>query len=180
MNFIYYKGNQKVDEPQPLKVLQVYDNHNDEIDKKILDFWVKEQALPSFEEEFIKERVSEVLYIILNDIDEIVGVSSGVSMYYHPIRNNFLYFRLFVQEKYRGNNQGVAITLYYSSFDLFNELKSFKSKEVVGLLIIYESEHLNKVINYYHSELYRNQFFLGFDDKMQQIRISYFNGAKMF
>ena len=101
-------------------------------------------------------------------------------VFYEQIKNTFIYFRLFVRPDYRGENRGVAITLYYASYDLFNELKSFNSIPLVGLLIIYESEHLNKVINYYHSEKYRNQVFVGWTAKNEQIRITYFDDVKMF
>ena len=180
MEFIYYSDNKRTEEPQPLKVLQVYNKHNTEIDTKIAEFWIAEKALPSQEAEFVQQRLNEVLFVILNDKNEIVGVSSGMPVFYEQIQNTFLYFRLFVRPDYRGENRGVAITLYYASYDLFNELKSFNSVPLVGLLIIYESEHLNKVINYYHSEKYRNQVFVGWTAKNEQIRITYFDDVKMF
>ena len=74
----------------------------------------------------------------------------------------------------------MAINLYYGTYDLLNELKVFNLQSIIGILIVYESEHLNKVINYYHSEKYRNQFLVGFTDKNEQIRITYFNDIKMF
>lgn len=180
MEYIYYKGNQKTSEEQTLKVLQVYEAHNTEIDQKILDFWEKEKALPSYEQEFIGKRLKEVLFLVLNDNDEIVGVSSGEPVYFEQIRNHFLYFRLFVREDYRGNNRGVAMAMYYATFDLFNELKELFNRQIIGILIVYESKHLNKVINYYHSEEYRNQVFVGWTANEEQIRITYFKEIKMF
>ena len=56
----------------------------------------------------------------------------------------------------------------------------FNLQKIVGILIIYESEHLNSVINYYHSEKYRNQVLIGYTEKNEQIRVSYFNNVKMF
>jgi hypothetical protein len=180
MGYIYYKENKKTDEEQPLKLLQVYDAHNLEIDQKIVEFWLKENALPSIENEFVKKRLEEVLFIVLNEAEEIVGISSGTSKYFEQIRNHFLYFRLFVREDYRGNNRGVAMNMYYATFDLFDQLKEFFGQTIIGMLIIYESEHLNKVINYYHSEKYRNQVLVGWTPKNEQIRITYFNELKMF
>jgi uncharacterized protein YuzE len=180
MKYIYYKDNQITDEPQPIKFLHVYENHNDEIDNKIIEFWRKENALPNNNPEFINQRLNDVLFIALNESDEIVGVSSGTPMYFEQIRNHFLYFRLFVREDYRGNNRGVAIGMYYATFDLFNQLKKIKDRNIIGILIVYESQHLNKVINYYHSEKYRNQVFIGWTPKNEQIRITYFNDIKMF
>lgn len=180
MEYIYYKDNVKTDEEQPLKVLQVYEAHNPEIDQKIVDFWLNQNALPSLEDEFVKKRLEDVLFLVLNEAEEIVGVSSGTPMYFEQIRNNFLYFRLFVKEDYRGNNRGVAMAMYYATFDLFDELKELFTQAIIGILVIYESEHLNKVINYYHSEKYRNQVLVGYTDKNEQIRITYFKGLKMF
>lgn len=180
MNYIYYKDNQLTEEPQPLKLLQVYGNHNFEIDNKIVEFWKKENSLPNYDFEFVSQRLNDVTFIALNENDEIVGVSSGAPMYFEQIRNYFLYFRLFVREDYRGNNRGVAISMYYATFDLFNQLKKMGNRDIIGILIVYESEHLNKVINYYHSEKYRNQVFVGWTPKNEQIRITYFNDIKMF
>jgi uncharacterized protein YuzE len=180
MEYIYYKGNQKTDEPQSLKLLQVYQNHSEELDNKIIDFWKKENALPSYEEVFTKQRVNEVLFIVLNETDEIVGVSSGTVAYFQQIRNKFLYFRLFVREDYRGNSRGVAMNMYYATYDLFNTLQLLEDQPIIGILIVYESQHLNNVINYYHSEKYRNQVFVGWTPNEEQIRITYFDNIKMF
>jgi hypothetical protein len=180
MEYIYYKGNQLTEEVQPLKVLQVYDNHDLEIDDKIIEFWKEHNALPSTDLQFMTQRLQEVLFVMLNESDEIVGISSGAPVYYEQIRNHFLYFRLFVRPDYRGNNQGVSITMYYATFDLFDKLKEISRQSIIGLLIVYESEHLNKVINYYHSEKYRNQVFVGWTPNNEQIRITYFNDLKMF
>lgn len=180
MEYIYYKGNQQTNEPQPLKLLQVYQNHSEELDNKIIDFWKKEKALPSYEEAFVNQRLNEVLFIALNEADEIVGVSSGTVVFYQQIRNKFLYFRLFVREDYRGHNRGVAINMYYATYDLFDQLKTLEDQPIIGILIVYESQHLNNVINYYHSEKYRNQVFVGWTPNEEQIRITYFNDIKMF
>lgn len=180
MTYIYYKDNQRTDEVQPLKILQVYENHNDEIDQKLISFWKLEAALPSYEESFVQQRLSEALFVVLNDKDEIVGVSTGAPVYFEQIRNHFLYFRLFVRPDYRGMNRGVAMAMYYATFDLFDQLKELKGQPIIGVLIVYESEHLNKIINYYHSEKYRNQVFVGWTPNNEQIRITYFNDLKMF
>ncbi len=180
MKYIYYKDNVLTEEAQPLKILQVYENHNIEIDDKIFEFWKKEKALPTTDFHSISQRLSEVLFIVLNEEDEIVGVSSGIPLYFDQIKNHFLYFRLFVREDYRGNNRGVAMFMYYATFDLFDKLLVLNKQSIIGILIVYESEHLNKVINYYHSEKYRNQVFVGWTPSNEQIRITYFNGIKIF
>lgn len=177
MSYVYYKQGVKVDEPQEFKLLQVYDNHNDNLDKKIVDFWTEQNALPSYEDSYIAARLSDVLFIVLNSEDTIVGVCSGTVFNYEPIRDNFLYFRVFVHSDYRTNNNSIGSSMYFASFDLFNELKTFKSQNIVGLLIIYESDWLNKIIRYYNSAYYRNQFFLGWNDKNQQMRVTYFDNT---
>lgn len=180
MKYIYYKDNILTEEVQPLKVLQVYENHDIEIDDKIVEFWKNEKALPNTDMQLINQRLSEVLFVVLNEEDEIVGISSGAPIYFDQIKNHFLYFRLFVRPDYRGNNKGVAMAMYYATFDLFDQLKELSKQSIIGILIVYESEHLNKVINYYHSEKYRNQVFVGWTPNNEQIRITYFNDLKMF
>ena len=180
MEYLYYKGNQKTTELQETKLLQVYENHSVEIDDKIVEFWKSENALPSTDFQFISQRLSEVLFVVLNDNDEVVGVSSGTAVYFQQIKNYFLYLRAFVGKNLRGNNRHVGSNLYFATFDLFNELKVLSDQPIVGILIIYESEHLNKVIDYYRSEYYRNQVFVGWTQNNEQIRITYFNDSKIF
>jgi hypothetical protein len=181
MEYIYYLDNKQVKEPQKTKLLQVYNNHSEELDNKIIDFWTKEEALPSYEDSFVKTRLNEVVYACLDsDTNEIIGICSGNAVYYEPLMNNFFYFRVFVAKEWRGNNRGVAINLYYAAYDLFNELEMFNLQKIIGILIVYESEHLNKVINYYHSEKYRNQVLIGYTENDEQIRVSYFENVKMF
>jgi hypothetical protein len=181
MEYLYYKENKQVEEPQDTKLLQVYNNHNDEIDGKIIEFWTKEEALPNYEDEFVKTRLNEVIYVCLDSkTDEIIGVCSGNDVYYPFLKNHFFYFRVFVANAWRGENRGVAINLYYGAYDLFNKLEMFNLQKIVGILIVYESEHLNSVINYYFSEKYRNQSLIGFTEKDEQIRVSYFENVKMF
>ena len=181
MKYLYYVDNQQVKEEQEVKLLQVYDNHSEELDKKIIDFWIKENALPNYEEDTLKSRISEVVYVCLDSsTDDIIGICSGNVVPFDQLRNHFFYLRIFVAEAWRGNNRTVARNLYYGTYDLLNELKMFNLQAIVGILIVYESEHLNKVINYYHSEKYRNQFLVGFTEKNEQVRITYFNDIKMF
>ena len=180
MNYIYYRGNQTTKEIQPIKLLQVYNNQTTKLDTKIVEFWINEKAFPNTNPKFIKQRLNEVLFITLNEKDEIVGISSGAPVFFDQIREHFLYFRLFVRADYRGENKGVAIGMYYATFDLFDQLKEIADQKVIGILIVYESAHLNKVINYYHSETYRNQVFVGWTANNEQIRITYFNNLKMF
>ena len=181
MEYIYYLDNRQVKEPQKTKLLQVYNNHSEELDNKIIDFWTKEEALPSYEDSFVKTRLNEVVYACLDsDTNEIIGICSGNAVYYELLRNNFFYFRVFVAKEWRGNNRGVAINLYYAAYDLFNELEMCNLQKIIGILIVYESEHLNKVINYYHSEKYRNQVLIGYTENDEQIRVSYFENVKMF
>ena len=100
MEYIYYLDNEQVKEEQEVKLLKVYNNHNEEIDGKIVAFWIKENALANYEEEFLQSRINDVVYVCLDSSnDEIVGVCSGNSVYFEQLRNHFFYLRIFVAER---------------------------------------------------------------------------------
>jgi GNAT superfamily N-acetyltransferase len=179
-DFIYYKGGHRTQEIQPAKLLQVYEHHTPEADAAIIEFWEAEKALPRYDHDFVLQRVSEVLFVVLNDENEIVGVCSGIPSYFEQIRNHFLYFRVFVRPDWRGLNRGVASSLFYATFDLFDQLKVINGQPIVGLLTVYESRHLNGVVDFYHSAQHRNQVFIGWTPRDEQIRVSYFNDVRMF
>lgn len=177
---IYYKGNQRTDEVQPTKLLQVYENHTPELDAAIVEFWKTERALPRHDDDFILQRLGEVLFVALNDQDEIVGVCSGIASYFEQIRNHFLYLRAFVRPDWRGLNRGVGSSLFFAAFDLFDQLKAIKGQPIIGILAVYESRHLNDVANLYHFAKYRNLALVGWTPRDEQVRIAYFNDVKIF
>ena len=179
-DFIYYNGNRRTEEIQPAKLLQVYENHTPETDAAIVEFWKAEKALPRHDDDFVLQRLSEVLFVVLNEQNEIVGVCSGIPSYFEQIRNHFLYFRVFVRPDWRGLNRGVASSLFFATFDLFDQLKVLDGQPIIGVLTVYESRHLNEVVNLYHSAEHRNQVFVGWTPRDEQIRITYFNDVRMF
>jgi len=178
-DFIYYKGNQRTDEVQPTKLLQIYGNHTPESDAAIVEFWKTESALPRHDDDFVSQRLGEVLFVVLNDQDEIVGVCSGIPSYFEQIRNHFLVLRAFVRPDWRGFNRGVGSSLFFAAFDLFDQLKVLNGQPIIGVLTVYESAHLNKVVDVYHNAQYRDQVLVGWTPRDEQIRITYFSGVKI-
>ena len=179
-DFVYYKDGHRTQEIQPANLLQVYEHHTPEADAAIVEFWKAEQALPRYDDDFVLQRLSEVLFVVLTDANEIVGVCSGIPSYFEQIRNHFLYFRAFVRPDWRGLNRGVASGLFYATFDLFDQLQAHNGQPIIGLLTVYESRHLNGVVDFYHSAKHRNQVFIGWTPRDEQIRVSYFNDVRMF
>jgi len=178
-DFIYYAGNYRTDDVQPTKLLQVYEHHTPEADAAIVEFWKTEGALPRHDDDVVLQRLSEVLFVVLNEQNEIVGVCSGIPSYFAQIRNHFLYFRVFVRPDWRGLNRGVASSLFFATFDLFDRLKVLNGQPIIGVLTVYESRHLNGVVDFYHSAQHRNQVFIGWTPRDEQIRVSYFSDVRM-
>jgi len=178
-DFIYYRGGHRTEEIQPAKLLQVYENHTPEADAAIVEFWKTEGALPRHDDDLVLQRLSEVLFVVLNEQNEIVGVCSGIPSYFEQIRNHFLYFRVFVRPDWRGFNRGVASSLFVATFDLFDQLKEINGQPVVGILTVFESSYLNDVANPYHSAKHRNYVLVGWTPRDEQIRIAYFNDVRI-
>lgn len=178
--FVYYKDGQRTDEVQPTKLLQVYDNHTPQSDAAILEFWKSEGALPRHDDDFVLQRLREVLFVAVNDQNEIIGVCSGIPTYFEPIRNHFVYLRAFVRPDWRGHNRGVVTNLFVATFDLFDQLKAIDGQPVIGILTVFENRRLNDIANPYFSAKHRNYVFVGWTPRDEQIRIAYFNDVRMF
>ena len=179
-DFIYYKDGHRTDEVQPTKLLQVYDNHTPESDDAIVEFWKAESALPRHDDDFVLQRLSEVLFVSVNDKNEIIGVCSGIPRYFEQIRNHFLYFRAFVRPDWRGHNRGVVSGLFVATFDLFDELKAINGQPIIGVLTVFESRYLNDVAKPYHSAKHRSLVLVGWTPRDEQVRIAYFTDVRMF
>ena len=176
---IYYRDGQRTDEVQPITLLQVYGNHAPELDSAIVEFWKTEGALPRHEDDIVLQRLSEVLFIAVNDQNEIVGVCSGIPRYFEQIRNHFLYLRAFVRPDWRGHNRGVVSSLFVATFDLFDQLKAIDGQPVIGILTVFESRYLNDVAKPYHSAKHRSLVLVGWTPRDEQVRIAYFTDVRM-
>lgn len=176
---IYYTGGQRTEEVQPVKLFQIYGNHTPESDAAIVEFWRTEAALPRQDDDFVLQRLGEVLFIAVSDQDEIVGVCSGIPSYFEQIRNHFLYLRAYVRSDWRGDNRGVVSSLFVATFDLFDQLRAINDQPIVGILTVFESRHLNDVANPYHSAQHRNLVLVGWTPRDEQVRIAYFNDVRI-
>ena len=67
-DFVYYEDGQRTDEVQPTKLLQVYGNHTPQSDAAILEFWKSEGALPRQDDDFVLQRLGEVLFVATVDL----------------------------------------------------------------------------------------------------------------
>ena len=157
-----------------MKIAQVLGTDNQILKDKIVNFWVSENCMGESEANL---RISQALAAILDDDNNVIGVCSGKPFYVEQLRDWFIYYRSYTKPEFR--NLDISKFLFNSVFRFLNdsESKSFEGVDVKGIYIVFESEILNSFVKkYVHNS---NLTLIGWNDKNQQMRVSYFNNAQM-
>lgn len=157
-----------------MKIAQVLGTDNQILKDKIVNFWVSENCMGESEANL---RISQALAAILDDDNNVIGVCSGKPFYVEQLRDWFIYYRSYTKPEFR--NLDISKFLFNSVYKFLNnsESKVFEGVDVKGIYIVFESEILNSFVKkYVHNS---NLTLIGWNDKNQQMRVSYFNNAQM-
>lgn len=76
----------------------VYETEDQDIRQEIIDFWVNNNVLPV---EIAQKRVDEIVHVIRNRSDEIIGVNTAYLHYLHTPSEIYYYVRVFIREEDR-------------------------------------------------------------------------------
>lgn len=139
---------------------------------RIVELWVTDGALS---EEVARKRIEEVLFIYM-DGENVAGICTGVNLYVKQLKNNFIFYSCYTGLKYR--KEKISINIWNDTFDYFNINQEYKGLKVSGLYIIYASEIYSSIRRLYILKHIRDLMLIGFNDKDQQIRVSYFDNAE--
>ena len=138
---------------------------NDKLRKKIIEFWVSENAINLEESE---RRVDDVIFVEFYN-DEIIGLCSGTQMSVPELSGNFLYYRTYTSPKWR--NFKIAQGLFNETYNLLNNSETILS----GIYVVFESPILNKFNKDYVLKDYSNLTLIKINEQGQQVRVSYFD-----
>ena len=123
---------------QKLKLKFVYQNLTIDEKQNVINLWVNSGVLNT---EQAKQRVDQVSVLILNDLNEVVGVSTVYQDDFILNDHKYFYLRMFISQPYRGNNALLPRIMQLT----FQELKKRFSSNVYGLVIVLENQHFIKL-----------------------------------
>jgi len=138
---------------------------NDELRKKIIEFWINENVITLEESE---RRVNDVIFVEFYN-DDIIGICSGVQMNIPELYGNFLYYRAYTSPKWR--NMKITQELFNKTYNLLNNSETNLS----GIYVVFESPILNEFNKEYVLKDYSNLTLIKINEHGQQVRVSYFD-----
>jgi len=157
-------------ESEKIKIVKVFDLKDSEYFNKAVNF-LQEQA--GFSQENAANRSKEMLFLVLDENDIVIGSCSGYPIYVEELMGTFIYYRSFISPKNR--HEGISIKLFKEVREYFNSNRIYGPVELKGIYIIFENEILNNINDY----ITKNGLILiGFTKEKKQIRVSYFNNSK--
>lgn len=155
-----------------VKIVKVFDCMTEEISLKIKNMFLREGGLS---ENLLNSRISEMLFVAIDDVGNIVATCSGHPFYVKELQGVFLYYRSYTSVDNRTNGLSYDIINVCRSY--FEENRMFLGQELKGIYCVFESPLLNKLKNYIIPR--SGLTLIGFTDQGYQKRVRYFPDAKL-
>ena len=154
----------------------VWRNVDEQLTEELTAFWLAQGALPT--REAARERAPSVAIVARDASGQIVGVSSLFSQRWPKLLNNMLYgYRSFVVPERRRTS--VALELAKRVTDVLDEeYVSGRSRECIGMVIVVENPDLARGWPLAVDPRLPHVF-IGTNERGQQVRVHYFEGAKI-
>ena len=146
-----------------------------ELKKEIIDFWIKEKALPSVEA--AQKRMEEVALITRDKNGNIVAVSSVYEKFSNQLENFFYFYRNYIAPAARRSNLSIAMLLTVRDFLEENFINRTKTRSI-GMIVEVE----NKILQTYKNEAiwpHTKFVYIGKNEKGDHVRVYYFKDAKI-
>ena len=144
-----------------------------ELKKEVITMW--RQHNPGLEEEKAEERANQIVLVVKNEFEQVIGVSTAFKVYIKQFRNFMYSIRLMVLPEYR--SQKLATDLLVRSRDF---LESIHMEDLpdppIGMITLVENELLkkNKREAIWPAS---KMIYAGNSSKGHHIRVYYFKGA---
>jgi hypothetical protein len=156
-------------------ITNVWIQKTPELAKEIINFWIKEKALPSVEA--AQKRVEQVILIARDNSGNITAVSSVYEKFNIQLENFFYYYRTFVSQSMRKSRLGITMLLEMRDY-LETAYINRKKTRAIGIILEIE----NNALQAYKNEAVwpETKFvFIGKNDKGAHVRLYYFKDAKI-
>lgn len=145
-----------------------------EYSEEIRQIWLKYNLIPSVDR--ADERLNQVLYVVQNKDNNIIGISTVYPVYVKPLRNHFFTYRCMLVPGH--GVQGLLTALTLESFKFLESVYEEETPRCIGII----AEIENKKIEKRHREAVYPKTkltLIGYSKKGNEIRVYYFKGVKI-
>jgi hypothetical protein len=162
------------DTPHGLVFENMWRKDTSTIREQVLEVW-KSHGGPLGKE--AEQRLGQLVFVVKNSADEVVGISSAFKSYVKQLRNHFYFFRLMIVRGYRV--PGLTSKLLVITRDYLESVHQQEQvNPPVGLITLVENESLKKS----RTEAIwpaSKMVYIGNTGKGDHIRVYYFKGARI-
>jgi len=145
-----------------------------ELQQELVEFWIRHGALPDAEQ--AARRAQQVVCVARDGRGALVGVATAVLQVIPRLRQPTYYYRQFIAPEARGN--GRALPLFLAASEIL-EAANRERPESLGVLMEVENKILERSFTDAVGERTRTVF-IGYSPRGYQLRVRYFQGAKLF
>lgn len=150
----------------------VWGPKSDELITEIANKWKSMGVLPP--DEVPEKRANQVVFLIRNTAQDIVGISTAYNLHVAQLKNHLLAFRGMIDPKYR--YPGLFTKLVLNTFDYLEEVHGEIVPKPIGLLAEVENPNLLKIKQ---AVTRTGLIFIGYSRRGFPVRVRYFKGAKI-
>ncbi|MCB0488004.1 MAG: hypothetical protein R2820_03185 [Cyclobacteriaceae bacterium] len=151
----------------------LWGKHPGELQKEIVTIW--KQFSPGMEAEKVNERLSQLAYVVKNEFEQVVGISTAQKVYVKQLRNYLYSVRLLIVPSYR--QPGLASKLIVLTRDFFESIhKSDTDERTIGIITLIENKDYSETRReaIWHAS---QMVYIGNSGKGFQVRVYYFKDA---
>lgn len=161
--------------PVSFNMVPVWKQVTPEIKAEVLAFWERNHAIGNRER--AQQRADEVVCLARGDGGELCAVSTAVIRVLPRLQQPMYYYRLYLARSVRG--QGQVIPFYNKAREILQAYNAgLPEPESLGVLLELESRYLDAYYKQAHvSEA--DSTFIGYSPRGLQLRVSYFEGARL-
>lgn len=144
-----------------------------ELRQELITIW--KQFNPSIEAELAEERLRQLVFVIKNEFNQVVGISTAYKAYIKQLRNHLYALRLLVLPEYR--IPGLASKLLVETRNLLESVYQQEADDpCIGIITLVENEDFKRVRN---EAVWRasKMVYIGNSKQGHQVRVYYFKDA---
>lgn len=158
-----------------LEIIPVWKNVTPEIASELVDLWSRHKAID--DPDRAKARASQAVCIIRDDSGAICGVGTAIVRVLPRLRQPMYFYRQFFASEFRGLKQ--TVPFFNRARQVLQDYNaSLEAPESLGVLLELENPMLARhYTRAYEPVAYST--FIGYSPKGLQLRVSYFDDARL-
>jgi hypothetical protein len=158
-----------------LEIIPVWRNITPELEAELVDFWISNKAIG--DATLAAARAKQVVCLVRSEQGAIAGVSTAQPRIVPRLRQPMYYYRQFFAEDVRG--QQLAAPFLAKSKEVLQQYTlSLPRPQCIGVILELENQTLAAHRN--EAQWKEGWTFIGYSPKGLHLRVSYFDGVRLF